>query len=66
MNLSGPFSFDDVGSDDDRVYIEVAGLGSVCLIMSPDGLTIDVWSLQVIDSPIAAISIDNSSFYETT
>lgn len=58
----GPFRVDEDNSDDDHLYVDIRGLGTVVLIRTDEGVIIDVYPLFVIDKPIATMAIFESEF----
>ena len=53
MKKIGPFYIDEAASDDEYLYVDVDGLGSVAIKRQPDGIVVDIFALDVRDSAIA-------------
>ena len=55
------FTHDHASSDDTHFYVDVAGLGSVCIHRSDDGIIVDIWPLHTSDGPVATAAADLSA-----
>lgn len=48
------FIIDDVNSDEEYLYVDIQGLGSVQIKAQPDGIVVDIYPLYVKDEPVAS------------
>ena len=48
----GTFHLDEANSDDERLFIDVAGGGTVVITRSDDGISVEIYSLAVSDGPV--------------
>jgi len=62
--IVNPFTHDAASSDDTHYYVDVAGMGSVCIHRSDDGIIVDIWPLHVVDAPVATAGADLSVLTE--
>ena len=46
------FHFDEANSDDERLFIDVAGGGTVVITRGDDGVSVEIYSLAVSDGPV--------------
>lgn len=50
----GPFYVDEDNSDDQYLYVDVAGRGTVVIKVSPEGIGTDIYPLHVVDESVAS------------
>ena len=48
------FIIDEVNSDDEYLYIDVAGCGTVVIKKDEEGIAVDIFPLYIKDNPIAS------------
>lgn len=58
------FYIDQANTDDERIYVDVAGYGSVSIVKSPDGLAVDIYPFHVADEPAASCWADLDDLVE--
>lgn len=51
----GPFCVDDTNSDDQYLFVDVEGRGTVVIKREDEGLVVDVLPFQVVDTPVASL-----------
>lgn len=55
MDINKTFSIDETSTDEERIYIDVAGRGSVCIIQTHEGIIVDLYSAAVSDNSVATM-----------
>ena len=48
------FNIDKTNSDDEYLYVDVEGLGTVVIKAQTDGIAVDIYPFQVVDEPVAS------------
>lgn len=48
------FNIDKTNSDDEYLYVDVEGLGTVVIKAQTDGIVVDIYPFQVVDEPVAS------------
>lgn len=48
------FRVDNDASDETHLYVDVAGVGTVCITLADEGVVVDVYPLHVVDCAIAS------------
>jgi hypothetical protein len=51
----GPFEIDTVNSDDQYLYVDVEGMGTVSIKKESEGIVVDVFPLRVVEEPVATL-----------
>lgn len=60
----GQFRVDEDNNDDEHFYVDIAGKGSVVIISNKDGVSVDIYPLNVVDAPIFSGYVLNEDFFE--
>lgn len=55
MRLNPTYMIDDANSDDEYLYIDIAGGASLCVKTTDEGIIVDLYPAQVADSSIATM-----------
>ena len=48
------FFVDEFNSDDEYLYVDVAGVGTVIIKKDIEGIAVDIYPLHVADEPVAS------------
>lgn len=57
------FTVDEANSDEESLFVDVAGRGTVMVTKDGDGLGVNVYPFQVADAPVASISVTNAELW---
>jgi hypothetical protein len=58
------FHIDNINSDDDSLFVDIPGVGTVCIRKDSDALHIDVFRLHVSDAPVVSLKVDYEKLLE--
>ena len=47
MDINTTFHIDDENSDEERLYVDIAGKTSVCIVVTDEGIIVDLFSAAV-------------------
>lgn len=62
--IIGNFNIDEVASDEEYLYVDVAGVGTVCIHNTGEGISVDIFPLQVVDESIASCHAMNEDLID--
>ena len=54
MNYTKTFKIDATNSDDEYLYVDVKGLGTVIIKSESEGIVVDIYPLHVVDEAVAS------------
>lgn len=49
------YQVDKQNSDDEYLYIDIIGIGTVCIKKDEEGIVVDMWGKELGDSPTASM-----------
>jgi hypothetical protein len=49
----GPFTIDDASSDEESLFIDIEGAGTVVINLKDDGIAVSIFPLHIVDEPVA-------------
>lgn len=52
--MADTFSIDKVNSDNQYLFVDVAGVGTVVIKREEAGIVVDIYPLHVVDAPVAS------------
>ena len=58
------FEIDKLNSDDEYLYVDVAGIGTVVIKKDEEGIAVDIFPLHVVDEPVASTWALNNELLE--
>jgi hypothetical protein len=54
LNIPDKFTIDDTNSDDDHLYIDIFGTGTIVIHTADEGICVDVFPLHVVEEPVTS------------
>lgn len=58
------FQIDADNSDEENLYVDIEGKGTVAIKSNQDGVSIDVYPFHVVEEPISTLWLTNDDFME--
>lgn len=58
------FTIDEVNSDDEYLYVDVLGKGTVVIKREEEGIVVDIFPFHVVDEPIATTWVHDNDLKE--
>lgn len=56
------FHVDEANSDNEHLYVDIAGLGTLVITRTQEGVVIDSFPFTVVDAPIASLTFWKDDF----
>ena len=51
------FNVDTANSDNERLYVDINGLGTIVIVRTPEGIVIDAFPFTVVDEPTGTVTL---------
>lgn len=58
------FFIDEVNSDDEYLYVDVFGKGTVVIKRESEGIVVDIFPFHVVDEPVASTWVHDNDLTE--
>jgi len=54
MKINDTYTIDTANADDEYLYVDVQGMGSVCIKTTAEGIVVDIYPFHVFSEPVAS------------
>lgn len=62
--LNSSFTIDETNSDEEYLYVDVFGKGTVVIKRESEGIVVDIFPFHVVDEPVASTWAHDSDLVE--
>ena len=63
--MQDTFHIDTANSDNERMYVDIKGCASVCIIVTDEGVIVDLYPAHITDGPTATMGATWAEIAET-